>query len=120
MRKANSTNSMNRRSLAGACVLNEALARLALRWKMPVLNAIACGAGSYGELRAALPEITHQMLATRLRELVDEGLALKVTEENARGPRYVMTSSAHEVLAIMEDICRWEKRRATAPLRRSR
>lgn len=105
-----STNSRNRLSLREACVLNDALARLALRWKMPVLHAIANGASSYGELRAKLPEITHQMLAARLRELVDEGLAVKSADNHANAPRYTATGAAREVLAIMEEICRWEKR----------
>lgn len=107
MRKMSSTNSQNRLSLRETCVLNDALPRLALRWKMPILHAIANGASSYGELRAKLPEITHQMLATRLRELVAEGLAVRGA---ANAPRYAVTSAAREVLAIMEAICRWEKR----------
>jgi DNA-binding HxlR family transcriptional regulator len=122
MRKATSTNSQNRLSLGEACVLNDALARLALRWKMPVLHAIASGTSSYGELRAKLPEISHQMLASRLRELVAEGLAVKVSGDDARAPRYAVTNAAREVLAIMEEICRWEKRHGrgeTGPHRRA-
>ena len=114
MRKESSTNSRNRLSLGEVCVLNDALARLALRWKMPVLHAIANGVSSYGELRARLPEISHQMLAMRLRELVAEGLAVKVDASDAKGPRYSVTNDAREVLAIMEQICRWEKRQGAA------
>lgn len=110
MRKTSSTNSVNRLALAETCLLNDALSRLALRWKMPVLHAIAHGAGSYGELRAALPEISHQMLATRLRELVAERLVMKVCGPGPNAPRYAVTHSAHEVLEIMATICRWEER----------
>ena len=117
MRKMTSTNSRNRIVLGESCVLNDALGRLALRWKMPVLHAIANGATTYGELRKVLSTVTHQMLAKRLRELVDEGLALKIEGRRGEGPRYAATPAAEAVLAIMRDICAWEKQhtRRVAP-----
>ena len=110
MRKMTSTNSRNRIVLGESCVLNDALGRLALRWKMPVLHSISTGATTYGELRQVLPAVSHQMLAKRLRELVDEGLAVKTEGRRGEGPRYAATPAAEAVLAIMEDICAWEKR----------
>lgn len=120
MRKEASTNSQNRRVLGERCVAHEVLARVALRWKVPVLHAIANGAGSYGELRKALPAVTHQMLATRLRELVAEGLVLKVEGPRSASPRYAVTRSGREGLAIIQEMCRWAQRnealvRAGAP-----
>ena len=127
MRKPSSTNSQNRRILVRCCILNDVLERLALRWKMPVLRELANGATTYRELRRALPAASDQMLAKRLRELVDEGLALKLQTgaEAADGgrrtcggagqrgtPRYRVTAAGDEVLAIMEDICAWGSRHA--------
>lgn len=110
MRKATSTNTRNREVLGESCIVHDALARLALRWKVPVLHAVSSGATSYGDLRRALPAATDQMLGTRLRELVAEGLLLKVIGPTGTSPRYQMTASGHEILAIMADICRWAKR----------
>ncbi len=77
---------------------------------MPVLHSIANGATTYGELRKVLATVSDQMLAKRLRELVDEGLAIKIEGRRGEGPRYAATPAAEAVLAIMEDICAWEKR----------
>lgn len=104
MRKASSTNSLNRLALVETCIAHEALARLALRWKVPVLHAIAGGATTYGALRKALPKITDQMLATRLRDLVAERLVTKA------GPGYRTTPSGDEALAIVAQICGWARR----------
>lgn len=111
MRKASSTNSRNRRVLDGHCVVHEALARLALRWKMAVLHAIAQGATTYGALKRAHPSVTDQMLAKRLRDLVSDGLVVKVDGgPRAAAPRYTVTRSGEEALEIAEAICRWATR----------
>lgn len=113
MRKESSTNTRNRLALGQVCVVHEALASLSLRWKVPVLHAVAGGVSTYGALQRALPAATDQMLGTRLRELVAEGLLVKKVDRDRAAPTgYAMTTSGREILAIMEDICRWAKRRA--------
>lgn len=108
MRKATSTNSLNRRVLGEHCVVHEALARLALRWKVGVLQAIAHGATTYSDLKRALPAVTDQMLATRLRELVADRLITKATNgPRDPSPRYATTAAGDEALDIAVAICRW-------------
>lgn len=114
MRKATSTNTQNRAILGRSCVLHDTLASISLRWKVAVLDAVARGATSFGALRRALPAVTDQMLGTRLRELISEGLVLKGVDEHS-APRYAITTSGRELLAILEDLCRWAKRRTTLP-----
>ena len=104
MRKETSTNTQNRRALVETCIAHEALSRLALRWKVPVLHAVAHGATTYGALRKALPQITDQMLATRLRDLVAERLLSKDDTS------YRTTTSGDEALAIVQQICAWATR----------
>lgn len=104
MRKATSTNTQNRRALVETCIAHEALTRLALRWKVPVLHAVAHGATTYGALRRALPQITDQMLATRLRDLLAEGLVEK------DGADYRTTASGDELLALIGQVCAWARR----------
>ena len=104
MRKASSTNTQNRRALVETCIAHEALTRLALRWKVPVLHAIAHGAVTYGALRKGLPQITDQMLATRLRDLLAEGLVEKDDGD------YRTTTSGAELLALVEQVCAWARR----------
>lgn len=113
MRKPSSTNSQNRNALVRCCILNDVLERVALRWKMPVLNKLAGGVSRYRELRQALPEVSDQMLAKRLRELVDERLVIKVRCD-APGAlhAYEVTAAGHEMIAIMDQICAWGQRHA--------
>jgi DNA-binding HxlR family transcriptional regulator len=74
LRKPTSTNAENRQTLARACLLNAALPRISARWKMQVLHAVHGGITTYGALKHRLPGVSHQVLSTRLRELVDEEL----------------------------------------------
>ena len=55
MRKETSSNSQNQRELVRACVLNDALARIGLRWKMQVLFSIHEGAESFSVLTRVSP-----------------------------------------------------------------
>jgi len=113
MRKPSSTNSQNRNALVRCCILNDVLERVALRWKMPVLNKLAGGISRYRELRQALPEVSDQMLAKRLRELVEEGLVIKVRCDAPGTPHaYEVTAAGHEMIAIMDQISAWGQRHA--------
>jgi DNA-binding HxlR family transcriptional regulator len=73
-RKPTSTNSRNQLVLGRFCVLNDTLARISLRWKMQILHAPRKGPGTFSALKTALPEVTDQVLAKRLRELAAERL----------------------------------------------
>lgn len=113
--KASSTQNHNRRALAAQCEVHEALASLALRWKIAVVNAIGEGAATYSALQQALPGVTDQVLARRLRELVREGLVAKSLGKAVDGanasPSYALLPLGREALDIAQDICRWAKRR---------
>jgi DNA-binding HxlR family transcriptional regulator len=120
--KASSTQSHNRRALDQQCIVHEALAKLALRWKVAVIHSIASGHTTYSHLKRALPGVTDQVLARRLRELVREGLVVKSngTSEaaapanrrstSASSATYSLAPSGHEALLIAEQICRWAKK----------
>ena len=110
-RKETSTNSENRGALGRACLLNDSLARIGARWKMQTLYEMARGAESFGALKQALPRVSDQMLSTRLRELVNEGLATRMAEPLGEAPArttYRPTPRGFALLAIMERLCEWE------------
>lgn len=110
MRKPTSTNSENRRVLGAQCVVHEALSRVARRWLLAVLQQIGAGHRSYSELKRALPAITDQVLARRLQDLRDDGLAMKVHAAGESAPRYELTDSGRELMEIAEAVCRWANR----------
>jgi DNA-binding HxlR family transcriptional regulator len=112
-RKPTSTNSRNQLVLGRFCVLNDTLARISLRWKMQILHALREGPVTFSALKTALPEVTDQVLAKRLRELAAERLVAtsrtvrRAVSERATGP-YALTARGAALLKIMHDLCAWE------------
>src|SRR3546814_6618402 len=49
-----------------------AMAHIGGTWKIPILLCLRNGAMRYGDLKAAIPRISHKMLITQLRELEDK------------------------------------------------
>ncbi len=107
-RKVTSTHFANQRVLARACVLNETLYRIGMRWKMQVLYEVHHGTPTFGALRRRLPEVSDHVLAKRLRELVGEGLLDKQDLTRTR-TRYHVTARGASLLAIMGELCAWEQ-----------
>lgn len=105
LRKPTSTNTENLASLARTCPINAALPQISARWKMSVLHAIHDGVDRYGALKRRLPRVTDQMLSARLRELVDEGLAVRIADDEV--VYYRATPRGIELLAIMQRLCDW-------------
>jgi len=50
-----------------------AMDRIGGTWKMPILWRLKDRVMRYGELKKAMPRITHKMLTSQLRELEEEG-----------------------------------------------
>lgn len=109
--KETSTNALNRRALGRACVMNDVLARVSLRWKMQILFAIHSGHRNFAALKRHLSEVSDHVLAHRLGELVDEGLAVR-DDSKAGGARvrYAVTEKGRALLRICEELCAWELR----------
>jgi DNA-binding HxlR family transcriptional regulator len=79
MRKTNSTNYQNQISLQYRCPLSQVLDIISGRWKPVILWRLMSSKRTFGQLKAALPEVSERMLAKQLRELVADGLVAKVT-----------------------------------------
>lgn len=106
-RKVTSTNFGNQRLLGEACVLNDTLYRIGMRWKMQVLYSVSRGHVSFGALKRELPSVSDHVLGRRLRELVEESL-LEKSERGERRWAYAVTPRGRELLEIMQRICDWE------------
>lgn len=108
-RKELSSNTENLHTLAEACDVNDVLASISLRWKMQILYSIAEGLSQFSTLKKAFPNLSDQVLSTRLKELKDEYL---VTSENIEDTtpkqiRYTPTDKGAQLLKIILDLHHW-------------
>lgn len=74
-------------------------------WKMPILWRLNQGTMRYGELKKALPHITHKMLSSQLRELEHHGLiARKVFAEVPPKVEYSITAKGKRTIPLITAI----------------
>ncbi|RQS60996.1 transcriptional regulator [Burkholderia sp. Bp8963] len=111
MRKIRGSTFKNEQKLQQACSLNALMLRLGRRWKLQVLYFIHRDHDTFGKLKLALSGISDQILALRLRELINEGLVTKdCNNPNIAGNGiYQTTQKAEKLLVLMENLCEWER-----------
>lgn len=88
--------------------ITRAFSVLGKRWNGMLLRVLGFGAGSFAELRRAVPGISDTMLADRLAELAGAGLVDRVVEP---GPpvsvRYALTDAGERLMPVLDDLGRW-------------
>lgn len=85
------------------------------KWKLEILFAMTQGYNRFGELHRAVPGITRHMLASRLRELEEDGFIIRI-EHDETPPRieYARTEAANELRPVFEELLRWAGKHAPA------
>jgi DNA-binding HxlR family transcriptional regulator len=88
--------------------LAAALARVGDRWILLVVDALLEGPARFGDLEAALPEISPNILSDRLKRLVGDGLVV-ARPYSERPPRaeYVLTSSGRDLAGALRLLAHW-------------
>jgi DNA-binding HxlR family transcriptional regulator len=82
-----------------------AMARIGGTWKMPILWRLKERVMRYGELKKAMPRITHKMLTTQLRDLERHGLiARKVYPVVPPRVDYSITKKGLRAVPVIETI----------------
>jgi DNA-binding HxlR family transcriptional regulator len=91
--------------------LAEALATVGDRWKLMVVAALLEGAGRFGELQQAIPEIAPNILSQRLRQLEQEGLVI-AQPYSQRPPRfsYELTAAGNDLAGVLRLLSGWGER----------
>jgi DNA-binding HxlR family transcriptional regulator len=91
--------------------LAEALATVGDRWKLLVVAALLEGAGRFGEVQQAIPEIAPNILSQRLRQLEQEGLVI-ARPYSRRPPRfsYELTAAGHDLAGVLRLLSGWGER----------
>ena len=88
--------------------LADALARVGDRWTLLIVDALLAGARRFGDLEAAIPGIATNVLSTRLKHLVTEGLVV-ATPYSRRPPRfeYALTGTGRELGGALRLLAHW-------------
>lgn len=96
--------------------LDSALARIGDRWSLLVVDALLDGPLRYNELAEALPGISTNILAQRLRGLEDQGVIV-ATPYSERPPRfrYALTATGHELAGAVRLLAQWGADHAGEP-----
>jgi DNA-binding HxlR family transcriptional regulator len=99
--------------------LGQALARVADRWKLTIVDALLDGPRRFGELSEAIGAIAPNILSHRLRQLEQAGLVLAVPYSD-RPVRflYELTAAGHDLAGVLRLLADWGARHAGGePLR---
>ncbi|GGG99745.1 transcriptional regulator [Parapedobacter pyrenivorans] len=85
-----------------------AMAHIGGTWKIPILRCLRNGAMRYGDLKLAIPRISHKMLITQLRELEDKKMLTRHTF-NEKPPRveYRLTALAQQALPVIDQLAEY-------------
>lgn len=90
------------------CGLARAAEIVGQRWTLLILRDLSVGARRYSDLAAGLPGIPTNTLASRLKELEDEGLVSRTAPSGAeRSVVYALTPRGEELGPALDALSRW-------------
>lgn len=79
------------------------------KWKMIIMFVLVeHGIMRYGELKRAIPGITHKMLSAQLKELENDGIIHR--QEYQQIPpkvEYSLADKGLSLMPILEEMCKW-------------
>ncbi len=84
------------------------------RWALLIVRDLLVGPRRYGDLRAGLPRIPTNVLATRLSELVEAGVARK-TPVKRMGTVYELTALGQDLEPVVLGLAAWGMRSLGEP-----
>lgn len=78
------------------------------RWTGAILRALFAGKTRFGELRAAIPDLSDRMLSERLKELEHEGIVERsVIPDTPVRIDYRLTAKGEALQDVINAIARW-------------
>jgi DNA-binding HxlR family transcriptional regulator len=99
MRKENSTNSINEKSLLEFCKAHKALAKISGRWKLSLLFALLEEDLTYASFKTILPDISDRILAKQLKELVEDQMIYN--KKDKVQSLYILTEKGKKIVAVL-------------------
>ena len=86
------------------------------RWNPQIVRALLSGAQRFGELKAAIPQISDALLSDRLKEMEAAGIVTRtVTPDTPVRIDYRLTERGRDLSTVMDEIAKWAERWATTP-----
>jgi DNA-binding HxlR family transcriptional regulator len=87
---------------------HHAIELIGRRWTGAIVFVLLQGRARFGELRAAIPEITDRMLSERLRELEQAGIVERsVVPATPVRVEYELTEKGHALAGAVDALCSW-------------
>ncbi|MEJ5145040.1 winged helix-turn-helix transcriptional regulator [Sphingobacterium sp. MYb388] len=99
MRKENSTNSINERSLLEFCKAHKALSQISGRWKLSLLFALYEEDLNYASFKSILPDISDRILAKQLKELVEDQIV--ENKKDKVQSLYILTEKGKKIVTTL-------------------
>lgn len=99
-----------------ACPIARGLDVLGDPWVLLVLREVLMGTHRYDELREALG-VADNVLSSRLRRLVDQGLLTRrpYNAGNGRRAEYALTEAGADAMPVLNALVLWGNQHTTAP-----
>jgi DNA-binding HxlR family transcriptional regulator len=89
------------------CPVARASAILAERWTLLIVRELIAGSHRFNEIERGLPGISRSLLASRLRQLEDAGVVVRLTHPASSLPEYHLTDAGRELTGVIEALGRW-------------
>lgn len=81
------------------------------RWSAAILRAMFAGAGRFGQILEAVPDLSNRMLSERLKELESEGIVEReVIPETPVRIEYRLTRKGRDLGPVVEALSEWAER----------
>ena len=101
---------MAKLKLKYSCALLLTMDLLGGKWKLRILWHIINGDNSFSKLQKAIPDITHKMLITQLRELQESKLLLKnIISKKPLRIEYMISEEYRDLEQILNELCDFTK-----------
>lgn len=90
-----------------ACPISRASQVLCERWTLQIIREMFLGASRFSEFQKYLPKISPSLLTSRLKMLVDNGIAIRKRTPEKRGYEYHLTPAGKQLKPVLDSIGTW-------------
>ena len=90
-----------------ACPISKAAQVLCERWTLQIVREMFLGASKFTEFQRNLPKISPSLLTSRLKMLVDNGIAIRKRTPEKRGFEYHLTAAGKALMPVLTAMGTW-------------
>jgi DNA-binding HxlR family transcriptional regulator len=80
---------------------------VATRWTLLILRELMCGERSFNDIHRGVPLMSRALLASRLRQLEDDGIIAKQTRRGGKGFDWRLTQAGDALREMVDTLGRW-------------